>query len=539
MLSHLFPALHLMFLLVFCALCGAASAGPANMSVELFKQGPINVSKLEGGGGEKRLDIDYAFSPSLVGANGVLVALVEARGTDGKRYILTKHTEAKEANWDKTIKDEGKNWKAQVALTNENGDFIAYASVAKNDSVYVFSASKSGSAPFLQEGTNTNGWEFKLTVGRITNGGDAAGKKKIEWKTHNVSNRFVDIQEKLQGAYPLSAAAFLTEDETFVFVVKALSDSGKKNVFLIASSKDTKNKFTSFVEENTAGCYSGFFPWGNRLFMVPRYLPVCSSYRVKESNDMGKTWEEASGPLAQKLNDPKGEKGSFTSITIEEIRVLLFTERKSRSGAFSKDADINLLITDGENVADVGPIVTNVTSISGGSFLYTNNELFFLSHQETVRGVEKIILTHLEKQLGTVKGLLKTWSVKGHASEPVRLLVNVSGHAGKPVKLVDDVPGPDGVLADEPQNPLLTCRGFLRSTIIKSLNYLLICENTESEEVSRFACRSPKAIVQAKWGESKLGCSVRRIDPLILSLTCRSLTGMVRKSEARVRCVRE
>lgn len=391
--SYLFAELFLL-LVVFCALCGGASADTVNVNVELFEKGPINVSEDEGV--EKSLDIDRVFSPSLVGTNGVMVALAQVTGTDDNRYILAKHIETEGDKWsDKDIKEKSKNWKAQFALKNENGGLVAFAPFAKNDSVYILSSGKVSSRSSFQQSTNSNGWDFKLTVGKITDGIDGKGKI-IRWSTKGVSEASVKgIESKLKRVFPVVGSAFSMEDGTFVFVLKTRSIKDK-DAFLVAHSKDLSKGLTLKVAESTADCSYGFFPWDTKLFMVPKRCSDGRRYRVKVSNDMGENWNDASEPLAEELNKVTGETDAFTSIDLDEKHVLLFTERKSTPGDSSKNV-FNLLIGYDNKIENMGPIVTNVRSVSRGSFVYTNDKLFFLSLQEVAKDDEKIILTRLDK----------------------------------------------------------------------------------------------------------------------------------------------
>lgn len=171
-----------------------------------------------------------------------MVAFVKTRSLSSKRGIPTKYIGTEEEKQgDGAIEQEGKNWEAQLALENELEDTV-FASVAKGNSVNVFSVSKAQSAPtFLQKTINTKTWGVKFTVGTITDGGDAAGKGKIEWNSKDVPDIFVkDIQENLLKVDPFGVTGFLTENGTLVFVVWGRNTDGKY-VFVVAHLKNTNN----------------------------------------------------------------------------------------------------------------------------------------------------------------------------------------------------------------------------------------------------------------------------------------------------------
>lgn len=409
--SYLFLALLLPFLLLFCTLCGVASADPVNQSVELFKEGPTYALEPNGGGGEQ-LVVDYAWSPSLVGAGSVVVGLTHIVRPNGKHDILTKYIETQEDNWwDRAIeKDDGKNWKPQLAWKSEKTRHIAFGSVAKGDSVYVLSASEAFSASsFLQKTANATAWDFQLSIGTITNGTNAT-VKMIKWDTRDVSDSFLseDIQENLQGLIPYEGSAFLTEDGTFVFVLRAWSIYEGKYVFVVAHSKDPSKSFTSHFVGTTADCRFSFFSWGEKLFMVPRRClsGSDSDYKVKESNDTGKTWGDVTGSFGRRLNNLTRGRDSFTRITIEERRVLLFTVERLESVASSGKKYITLFMADDYHVVEMGSILTDASALVHGSLAYANDELFFLCVQKG--GIKNTILMRLKAQLEKIKLLLKT-----------------------------------------------------------------------------------------------------------------------------------
>lgn len=396
MSGYLFSAL-LLLLLFSCVLCAADTAGT---HVELFTPKTTEALKSDGTLNET-LDILQLFIPSFTVANDVMVGYVYASVGYGNGYILTKYFQTGGERWaERAIEEDGKNWKAQWAVDNQKKGMI-FASVAKNNTIYVLSASK------INFSTPQEAWSLELIMGNVTDG--VEGAKKILWKTKNVEERLTQaIQQKFKNVDLSHRAGFLTEDNTAVFVFGGRNNADLRDVFVIAHSKDPNTDLTFHFREHAAECSTKFFSWGTKLYMV---LMSCrfsrrGTHKVLTSDDMGQTWEDGSGWLAKELEKGEWVMDFYTPITIGGRRVLLFAELKTWDG-YIEPADVNLFMAYDNHTTKVGRILTDVSWAIHGTFVYTNDELFFLIHRSA--RTQGIFLMRLKDQLEEIKRLLEDW----------------------------------------------------------------------------------------------------------------------------------
>lgn len=401
-----------------CGLTHTATTARPENRVELFLPGKTKVYKSVAGREVVDKDFEYFYSPIFVNSNGMMVALAEAEYTENgtksvdtvARYITTEGN-----NWmARENEGNGSGWAFQFSTRRKEEEEYLYAikrplAVAKDKKIYllVLNKKKRKSEPVSR--TNTI-WGFELIVGEVKGG--ARGNQTVQWQTpeSTVSNLMEQFKTCLLRASPYGGSAFLMGDGKVVFVVRALS--GVQDVSSILYLNDTGNVTDiRWLRVATAeNCFfSSFFPWEGRLMMIPTH---CSgeSHEVRESSDMGRTWTNATGAFSC-LWDTLQDKRDFTTATIENKSVLLYTEQRVVGTKIMPMYETHLWITDGNRAHDVGLIVTDANAIPSSSLLYTDGELFYLHQQWNVRP-KNVFLTQLKDELRSIKLLLKTWTEK-------------------------------------------------------------------------------------------------------------------------------
>lgn len=211
-----------------------------------------------------------------------------------------------------------------------------------------------------------------------------------------------NIQAKLEDMYPVFGSGFAMENGTFVFFFVGFR--GHSSLFIIAHSNDPETYLTfHFDNVTTPNCFSKCFLWEEKLFMFPLFCHGgAGNYKLQESDDMGQTWRESSGRLAEDLNG-KSLTDTYIPITIGEKRALLYT----RAEAHEENEfiyDINLFVAYNDRTQQLGKIFTIVEPFLLGSLLYTKDELFYLGAPGG--HTKNITLFRLEEQLEEIKKLL-------------------------------------------------------------------------------------------------------------------------------------
>lgn len=407
MLRYLLAA-PILFLLVFCTLSGAASTEIVDVSTTLFKEGSVHALDVKGVRKEN-VHAENFILPFAIEANDSMMALVQVIRPHDKSDILTKFIGTKGYDWvEKAMEGDGKNWKEQFAWRNVKAEEFVYAAIAKGKKVYVLSASKAESALRRKKNLNPKRWYFKLSVGTITSG--VNGENKIVWAAKDVSKQFLRDYKKrgmIYGMTPVDGYAFSSKNGTLVFGVRVWNGKDKA-AYVVATSKDPIKGFNTSIVPVDVNCQFNLFACNDELFITPTHILRGSNLncRVIASFDMGESWGVLDGPLATHFNKPEVKRDSFYHFLIWKKHVLLFTEWKSKSGDFFGSDEIKLLLTDGNKIVEIGHILTGAKNVDHGSFLYANNELFFLSSRE--HGTQ-IVLTRLSKELVDIKRYLLKW----------------------------------------------------------------------------------------------------------------------------------
>ncbi|EKF29336.1 trans-sialidase, putative, partial [Trypanosoma cruzi marinkellei] len=133
---------------------------------------------------------------------------------------------------------------------------------------------------------------------------------------------------------------------------------------------------------------------------------------VYESGDMGNTWVEAVGTLSRvwgpsPRSDQPGSQSSFTVVTIEGIRVMLFTHPLNFKGKWLRDR-LQLWLTDNQRIYNVGQISIGDENAAYSSVLYMDDKLYCL-HEINTDEVYSLVFARLVGELRIIKSVLQSW----------------------------------------------------------------------------------------------------------------------------------
>lgn len=416
-------SLLLLFLLCSCVLCGyvcAESPEQQTDAVLFFFSGTQEVRTTFVNDSKRQVFLESLWSPSLVSADGVVVAFSAAFFTLNKfdSGVVAKYIWTEESSWVRDITmTRGNNLITQMVVPREEKLDNTYYSrtpiaVTKGNKIYLLVLNhKTMTCHACIE--NNYDFELELMVGEIQLTGDTeAAKNTIEWeKNENMSILMTQELKNKSLNVPLfdvTRSSFLTDDGTIGFYLRV--KRGNKWGSAIMYAKETLNGMTwdwSYVDVPDNCLYNYFYFWKGQLNLLPI---LCSGDRrdVRASADMGKTWTNSDGVFLRLFNN-SDDAGDFTTVTIGNKTILLFTQ-EINDGFDIRGNKLNMWFFDGARIYNVGPIIKNYAEIAhGGSLLYINDVLLSLYYVEDnfQRGV--FFADHKDK-VQLIKSVLNAWS---------------------------------------------------------------------------------------------------------------------------------
>ncbi|EKF28934.1 trans-sialidase, putative, partial [Trypanosoma cruzi marinkellei] len=258
-------------------------------------------------------------------------------------------------------------------------------------------------------------WRPMLAVGEVTKSTvDGKTTANITWGSPVSLKEFFPAQmdgiptkQFLGGA----GVATVASNGNFVYAVQVVNTKGQ--IFSKIFYSEDEGKTWKFGEgRSDIGCSEPVvLEWEGKLIINTR---VDRARRlVYVSGDMGNTWVEAVGTLSRvwgpspKSNQP-GSKSSFTVVTIEGIRVMLFTHPLNFKGKWLRDR-LHLWLTDNRRIYDVGQISIGDENAAYSSVLYMNDKLYCL-HEINTNEVYSLVFARLVGELRIIKSVLQSWN---------------------------------------------------------------------------------------------------------------------------------
>ncbi|RNE95828.1 complement regulatory protein [Trypanosoma rangeli] len=417
-----FAMLLFLFLLMMCGSSEAVNANGSNSRVSLFEGGVTEMTDAENSTMKQKFD--SFFAPSLVSVNGVVVAFAEAHyksATDEKLYVGIAA---------KSMQNDERTWTEGSAIVLDHYDVQVYrmlrpTPIVEDNDVDVLLGCYGDSGEPLTAETAGVYWSPREANGKVLID-DNGRKKTFGWHQQSTSPVSTTVLAGLRSFKQFlggGGAGIRLGDKSFVLPVQALKDDGKK-VSLLILAKSTSYGWEFSGEVSDAGCLQpAVLEWKeNELLMMTSCAD--GSRRVYWSTSKGKSWTEAVNTLSRVWgNSPDrakdGVQGGFISATIDEKKVILFSQPVYSAGAKEEEeGKLHLWLTDMKRIYDVGPISIQGEHAAASTLLHTASEEgreggeLYCAYEVTAKDQRSIAFVELEAELEKIKKVLEAWKEK-------------------------------------------------------------------------------------------------------------------------------
>ncbi|EKF28504.1 trans-sialidase, putative, partial [Trypanosoma cruzi marinkellei] len=397
-------------LLALCLNEPAHALAPGSSRVELFKRRNSTVPFEENG--EVRQRVVHSFRlPALVNVDGVMVAIADAR------YETSFDNSFIETVVKYSVND-GETWETQIAIKNSRATFASRVVdptvIVKGNKIYVLVGSYNRSQNYWTTHGDGSDWDILLAVGEVKKCTvEDKTAASIKWGSPVSLKEFFPAEmDGMQTNQFLGGAGVATVASNGNLVYPVQVTNKKKQIFSKIFYSEDEGKTWKFGEGRSAfGCSEPVvLEWEGKLIINTRV--DWTRRLVYESGDMGNTWVEAVGTLSRvwgpspKSNMP-GSQSSFTAVTIEGMRVMLFTHPLNFKGWWLRDR-LQLWLTDNQRIYNVGQISIGDENSAYSSVLYMNDKLYCL-HEINSNEVYSLVFARLVGELLIIKSVLQSW----------------------------------------------------------------------------------------------------------------------------------
>ncbi|EAN85580.1 trans-sialidase, putative [Trypanosoma cruzi] len=397
-------------LLALCPSEPAHALAPESSRVELFKRQSSKVPFEKDGKVTERVVHSFRL-PALVNVDGVMVAIADARYETSNDNSLID-TVAKYSV------DDGETWETQIAIKNSRASSVSRVVdptvIVKGNKLYVLVGSYNSSRSYWTSHGDARDWDILLAVGEVTKS-TAGGKTtaSIKWGSPVSLKKFFPAEmEGMHTNQFLGGAgvAIVASNGNLVYPVQVTNK--KKQVFSKIFYSEDEGKTWKFGKgRSDFGCSEPVaLEWEGKLIINTRV--DWTRRLVYESSDMGNTWVEAVGTLSRvwgpsPKSDQPGSQSSFTAVTIEGMRVMLFTHPLNFKGRWLRDR-LNLWLTDNQRIYNVGQVSIGDENSAYSSVLYKDDKLYCL-HEINTNEVYSLVFARLVGELRIIKSVLQSW----------------------------------------------------------------------------------------------------------------------------------
>ncbi|EAN91764.1 putative trans-sialidase, Group I [Trypanosoma cruzi] len=400
----------LFFLFNFCPNVPAHALAPGSSRIELFKRKNSTVPFEENGKVTERVVNSFRL-PALVNVDGVMVAIADARYDTSNDNSLI----------DTVVKysvDDGETWETQIAIKNSRASSVSRVVdptvIVKGNKLYVLVGSYNISRSYWTWQPDGSDWDILLAVGEVKKCTvDGKTTANITWGSPVSLKEFfpaemegIHTKQFLGGA----GVATLASNGNLVYPVQVANM--KKQIFSKIFYSEDDGKTWNFSEgRSDFGCSEPVvLEWKNKFIVNTR---VDRARRlVYNSGDMERPWVEAVGTLSRvwgpsPKSDQPGSQSSFTAVTIEGMRVMLFTHPLNFKGRWLRDR-LNLWLTDNQRIYNVGQVSIGDENAAYSSVLYKDDKLYCL-HEINSNEVYSLVFARLVGELRIIKSVLQSW----------------------------------------------------------------------------------------------------------------------------------
>ncbi|RNC35940.1 c71 surface protein [Trypanosoma cruzi] len=453
MFRHLFYSAVLLVLVVMMFCCGSGAASNENTLTdsELPKRKLFHWKDTT----DKVTVILFSF-PSLVGMNGDVFAVAEAKGTknlfnDFFTGIASKHLtltgENPKEELDKTklktqVLEECSSGKGEYptqAVNNagtKSGTRIRVVkptTVVQGSDIYMLAGNYGLHGAAATGNGIKHEWGLLLARGNVSV--DDRDGKRIYWTDVDALPITSNSEQYGYVTAPLGngGSGVKMEDGTLVFPMEGeVYRTGKADKENTAGGRYTVSLFIYFPDNKSWKLSKGMsadgcgdpsvVKWEKDKLMM---MTACDGgrRRVYESGDKGDSWTEALGTLSRVWgNDERnvwGVRSGFTTAKIGDNRdVMLITLPVYSSKDGNGKGVLHLWLTDNTHIVDIGPVSGKDDDVTTSFLLYESgngdnkkDELIALYERKKVNRElsHNMVTVRLTVQLEKVKEVLKTW----------------------------------------------------------------------------------------------------------------------------------
>ncbi|KAF5220458.1 hypothetical protein ECC02_006526 [Trypanosoma cruzi] len=400
----------LFFPLNFCPNVPAHALAPESSRIELFKRKNSTVPFEDKGKVTERVVHSFRL-PALVNVDGVMVAIADARYRSSNDNSLI----------DTVVKysvDDGETWETQIGIKNSRVSSVSRVVdptvIVKGNKLYVLVGSYNKSGSYWTWQPDGSDWDILLAVGVVTKStADGKTTANITWGSPvSLKEFFPAYMEGIHTKQFLGGAGVATVASNGNLVYPVQVTNMKKELFSKIFYSADEGKTWNFSEgRSDFGCSEPVvLEWENKFIINTRV-----DYRrrlVYNSGDMEKPWVEAVGTLSRvwgpsPKSDQPGSQSSFTAVTIEGMRVMLFTHPLNFKGKWLRDR-LNLWLTDNQRIYNVGQVSIGDENSAYSSVLYKDDKLYCL-HEINTNEVYSLVFARLVGELMIIKSVLQSW----------------------------------------------------------------------------------------------------------------------------------
>ncbi|PBJ78042.1 trans-sialidase [Trypanosoma cruzi cruzi] len=314
--------------------------------------------------------------------------------------------------------DDGETWETQIAIKNSRVSSVSRVVdptvIVKGNKLYVLVGSYKKSKNYWTWQPDGSEWDILLAVGVVTKSTvDGKTTANITWGSPVSLKEFFPAEmEGMHTKQFLGGAGVATVASNGNLVYPVQVTDMKKQVFSKIFYSADEGKTWNFSEgRSDFGCSEPVvLEWKNKFIVNTRV-----DYRrrlVYNSGDMEKPWVEAVGTLSRvwgpsPKSDQPGSQSSFTAVTIEGMRVMLFTHPLNFKGRWLRDR-LNLWLTDNQRIYNVGQVSIGDENSAYSSVLYKDDKLYCL-HEINSNEVYSLVFARLVGELMIIKSVLQSW----------------------------------------------------------------------------------------------------------------------------------
>ncbi|EKF29728.1 trans-sialidase, putative [Trypanosoma cruzi marinkellei] len=411
-----------------CGICGAAAVDiNFGKHTDPFKGTTLISSKWEEVKVTGRAIVSLHPS-SLVKVNGDVFVIGEAQCKEGdgngRAGIASKHLKGIGATGTDILTTNLNIFCAQLPVEKAtNGaltpkEVIRPTTLVVDNGIYVLFGKYSTAAKPPTAVQNDAG--LFLAKGIVVEVGD---EKKIKWnETHAVNIPLDGTIESLREVASGGGLGALLQDGTLAFPIQATDKDGK-SLLMAITLEPSENRWKLSREGVGKDCRDPtIVEWEGDYLLL---MASCDGgYKdVYRSTATGTNWNGPFHPITRVWGNSRDRKGygvrsGFTTATIEEKKVILFTtpvyleDAREQGEEGGVNGRLHLWVTDGARVYDVGRISGEAHNATVSFLLHNSAEELILLYESATKseGLHGLIALRLTEQLQRTREVVRRWN---------------------------------------------------------------------------------------------------------------------------------